>query len=52
MVAKMEKSTAEQLTELQELSKVARANDWSEVLKSKGESETRIRDLKDKGRME
>jgi hypothetical protein len=48
----MEKPTAEQLAELKELSKLARTNDWSEVVKSKDEAETRIRDLKDKARME
>ncbi|SFV18978.1 hypothetical protein [Bradyrhizobium arachidis] len=48
----MEKPTAEQLEELKRLSKEARVSDWSEVVQSKEEAETRIRDLKEKARME
>lgn len=48
----MEKPTREQLDELKRLSKEFRTNDWSEVVQSKEEAETRIRDLKDKARME
>jgi hypothetical protein len=48
----MEPPTPKQLAELKELSKLARTNDWSEVVKSKEEAETRIRDLKEKARME
>ncbi len=48
----MEKPTQEQLDELKRLSKEARVIDWSEVVQSKDEAETRIRDLKEKARME
>jgi hypothetical protein len=48
----MEKPTQEQLDELKRLSKEARTSDWSEVVQSKEEAETRIRDLKEKARME
>ncbi|MBK3663484.1 hypothetical protein JJE66_19950 [Bradyrhizobium diazoefficiens] len=50
--AKMEKPTSEQLAELKRLSELARTSDWSEVVKSREEAETRIRDLKEKSRME
>ncbi len=50
--SKMEKPTAEQLAELKRLSAIARAPDESEIVTSKEEAETRIRDLKDKARME
>lgn len=50
--AKMEKPTSEQLAELKRLSELARTRDWSEVVKSREEAETRIRDLKEKSRME
>jgi hypothetical protein len=43
----MEKPTQEQLEELRRLSKEARVDDWSEIVKSKEEAETRIRDLKE-----
>lgn len=48
----MEKPTQQQLEELKRLSKEARTSDWSEVVRSKEEAETRIRDLKEKARME
>ncbi|UPJ44973.1 hypothetical protein IVB40_13575 [Bradyrhizobium sp. 40] len=48
----MEKPTQEQLDELKRLSREARVSDWSEIVQSKEEAETRIRDLKDKARME
>jgi hypothetical protein len=48
----MEKPTQAQLDELKRLSKEARTSDWSEVVQSKEEAETRIRDLKEKARME
>lgn len=50
--AKMEKPTSEQLAELKRLSELARTSDWSEVVKSREEAETRIRDLKERSRME
>lgn len=50
--AKQEKPTPEQLAELKRLSELARTSDWSEVVKSKEEAEMRIRDLKEKSRME
>jgi hypothetical protein len=50
--SKMEKPTAEQLAELKRLSAIARVPDESEIVTSKEEAETRIRDLKDKARME
>ena len=49
---KMEKPTAEQLAELKRLSAIARVPDESEIVTSKEEAEIRIRDLKDKARME
>ncbi len=49
---KMEKPTAEQLAELKRLSAIARVPDASEIVASKEEAEIRIRDLKDKARME
>jgi hypothetical protein len=48
----MEKPTQEQLDELKRLSREARVNDWSEIVQSKEEAEIRIRDLKEKSRME
>lgn len=48
----MEKPTQQQLEELKRLSREARGNDWSEIVQSKDEAENRIRDLKDKSRME
>ena len=48
----MDKPTQEQLEELRRLSKEARVDDWSQIVKSKEEAETRIRDLKEKSRME
>jgi hypothetical protein len=48
----MEKPTQAQLEELKRLSKEARVDDWSEVVRSKEEAETRIRDLKVKARIE
>jgi hypothetical protein len=50
--SKMEKPTTEQLGELKRLSAIARVPDESEIVTSKEEAETRIRDLKDKARME
>src|SRR5690348_4870272 len=50
--SKMEKPTAEQLAELKRLSAIARVPDESEIVTSMEEAETRIRDLKDKARME
>ncbi|MGY0572471.1 hypothetical protein ACTGJ9_016505 [Bradyrhizobium sp. RDM12] len=49
---KMEKPTAKQLAELKRLSAIARVPDESEIVTSKEEAEIRIRDLKDKARME
>ena len=46
--SKMEKPTTEQLDELKRLSTIARVLDESEIVTSKEEAETRIRDLKDK----
>ena len=48
----MEKPTTEQLDELKRLSAIARVPDESEIVTSKEEAKTRIRDLKDKARME
>ncbi|MCP1768303.1 hypothetical protein ABIB94_008149 [Bradyrhizobium sp. JR7.2] len=48
----MEKPTQQQLDELKRLSREARVNDWSEIVQSKEEAENRIRDLKEKARME
>lgn len=48
----MEKPTQTQLDELKRLSKEARVDDWSELVRSKDEAETRIRDLKEKARVE
>ncbi|MDE5463022.1 hypothetical protein [Bradyrhizobium sp. CSS354] len=48
----MEKPTREQLDELKRLSKEARVEDWSELVQSRDEAENRIRDLKEKARME
>jgi hypothetical protein len=48
----MDKPTQEQLNELKRLSKEARVDDWSEIVQSKEEAETRIRDLKEKARIE
>lgn len=50
--SKMEKPTTEQLDELKRLSAIARVPDESEIVTSKEEAESRIRDLKDKARME
>lgn len=48
----MEKPTQKQLEELKRLSKEARVDDWSELVLSEEEAETRIRDLREKARME
>ena len=48
----MEKPTQQQLEELKRLSKEARVPDESEIVTSKQEAEIRIRDLKEKARME
>ncbi|MCK1598489.1 MULTISPECIES: hypothetical protein [unclassified Bradyrhizobium] len=48
----MEKPTQEQLDELKRLSREARVEDWSELVQSRQEAETRINDLRQKGRME
>ncbi|WP_035709129.1 hypothetical protein [Bradyrhizobium genomosp. I (2014)] len=50
--SRMEKPTAEQLAELKRLSGIARVPDESEIVTSKEEAEIRIRDLKEKARME
>ncbi|WP_050631495.1 hypothetical protein [Bradyrhizobium viridifuturi] len=50
--SRMEKPTSEQLAELKRLSAIARVPDESEIVTSKEEAEIRIRDLKDKARME
>lgn len=47
----MEKPSQEQLDELRRLSREARVNDWSEVVLSKEEAETRIIDLRQRLRM-
>ncbi|WP_165405232.1 hypothetical protein [Bradyrhizobium genosp. SA-3] len=48
----MDKPTQEQLNELKRLSKEARVEDWSEIVQSRDEAEIRIRDLKEKARIE
>jgi hypothetical protein len=48
----MEKPTQTQLDELKKLCKIARVPDESEIVTSKQEAEIRIRDLKEKARME
>jgi hypothetical protein len=48
----MEKPTEEQLEELKRLSKIARVPDESETVTSKEEADRRIRDLKEKARIE
>jgi hypothetical protein len=48
----MEKPTQDQLEELKRLSREARVPDESEIVTSKQEAEVRIRDLKEKARME
>lgn len=48
----MDKPTQEQLNELKRLSKEARVEDWSEIVRSRDEAEMRIRDLKEKARIE
>ncbi|MCA1411749.1 hypothetical protein I6F30_11435 [Bradyrhizobium sp. NBAIM20] len=50
--SKMEKPTVGQLDELKRLSAIARVPDESEIVTSKEEADIRIRDLKDKARME
>lgn len=50
--SKMEKPTTEQLDELKRLSAIARVPDESEIVTSKEEADIRIRDLRDKARME
>ena len=47
-----EKPTQQQLDELKRLSKEARVPDESEVVTSREEAEIRIRDLKEKARIE
>ena len=47
-----EKPTQQQLDELKRLSKEARVPDESEIITSREEAEIRIRDLKEKARME
>ena len=47
-----EKPTRQQLDELKRLSKEARVPDESEIITSREEAEIRIRDLKEKARME
>jgi hypothetical protein len=48
----MEKPTQEQLDQLKKLSKEARVPDASEIVTSRQEAELRIRDLKEKARIE
>jgi hypothetical protein len=48
----MDKPTQEQRKELKRLSKEARVDDWSEIVQSRDEAEMRIRDLKEKARIE
>jgi hypothetical protein len=48
----MEKPTQEQLAELKRLSAEARVPDESEIVTSREEADIRIRDLKEKARME
>ncbi|WP_271506785.1 hypothetical protein [Bradyrhizobium sp. CCBAU 11357] len=48
----MDKPTQQQLSELKRLSKEARVEDWSDIVQTKDEAEMRIRDLKEKARME
>lgn len=47
-----DKPTQQQLDELKRLSKEARVPDESEVVTSKEDAERRIRDLKEKAKME
>ena len=47
-----DKPTREQLDELKRLSKEARVPDESEIVTTREEAEVRIRDLKEKARME
>lgn len=47
-----EKPTEAQLAEIRRLSREARVPDQSVIVTSKDEAETRIRDLKEKARME
>jgi len=47
-----EKPTQEQLQQLKRLSKEARVPDESEIVTTKEEADIRIRDLKEKARME
>jgi len=47
-----EKPSEEQLAELKKLSREARVPDESETVTSKEQAELRIRDLKEKARME
>jgi hypothetical protein len=47
-----DKPTQEQLDELKRLSEIARVPDESEIVSSKEEAEVRIRDLKEKARIE
>lgn len=48
----MQKPTREQLEELRRLSKEARVPDESKIVMSKEEAAVRIRDLKEKARIE
>ena len=50
--ADMEKPTQEQIDELKRLSRETRVEDWSEIVQSRQEAEIRIKDLKQKARME
>jgi hypothetical protein len=47
-----DKPTPEQLDQLKRLSKEARVPDESEIVTTREEAEVRIRDLKEKARME
>ena len=47
-----DKPTREQLDQLKRLSREARVPDESEIVTSREEAEVRIRDLKEKARME
>ena len=51
-MTKKEKPTQQQLDQLKRLSKEARVPDESEIVTSREEAEIRIRDLKEKARIE
>lgn len=51
-MTEQEKPTQQQLDQIQRLSKEARVPDESEIVTSREEAEIRIRDLKEKARIE